>query len=95
MFPQVVFGVVNLESDSTGLSSGSFANLREEREKTSVKYVRQAIEHLAAGNRPTTELQQHIASAMSVLGGGTEKYQRVLDEDLRGDWRYCLLPRLW
>lgn len=82
MYPQIVFRVVDLTAEGRYLSESQFASYRQEQEQFHVAMVRRAVENLAEGRRPASQLERDIERVMSDLGPGHIKYRRILDEDL-------------
>ena len=81
-YPQIVFRVVDFSQASKAMSDAELDRYREREMTQQFAEVRRAIEHLAAGAAPQSDLEQRINANMSVLGPGTAKYQKMLDEDL-------------
>lgn len=81
-YPQVVFNVIDLTSESIGISKAEFLRFRKGVEKKAVEEVRTAIKYLATDAQPETRLQKTISAKMQFLGRGTAKYKRIIKDDL-------------
>lgn len=81
-YPQVVFDVIDLSYEGERLPPDQYQSLRAYIEEQRVGKVKQALERLAQGFPAMSSIENRIAQKMSFMGGGLEKYQRALDEDM-------------
>jgi len=81
-FPQAIFDVIDLSYEGERLPPDQYQSLRSYIEEQRVGKVKQALDRLAQGFPATSSLEMRIAQKMNFLGGGIEKYQRALDEDM-------------
>ncbi|MCB0333413.1 MAG: LysM peptidoglycan-binding domain-containing protein [Bdellovibrionales bacterium] len=81
MSPEVTFRIVDLSDKAAKLSEGAFAKLRKKVVKDETAKIRKALERLASGKKPTSELEKRIVREMAHLGRGTQKYRTVLKEN--------------
>lgn len=81
-YPQAIFDVIDLSYEGERLPPDQYQSLRSYIEEQRVGKVKQALDRLAQGFPATSSLEMRIAQKMSFMGGGIEKYQRALDEDM-------------
>jgi membrane-bound lytic murein transglycosylase D len=81
-FPQIIFGVIDLEEETRDMGPIEFERHKESVVKRTLAGVRQEIEPLARGEGPSSDFQQKVVRLMSDLPGGALKYRRLLEEDL-------------
>jgi membrane-bound lytic murein transglycosylase D len=81
-FPQIVFGVIDLEAESRDMGPVEFERHKEAVVKSTMRGVQQEVEVLARGEVPVTDFQQKIVRLMNNVPGGTGKYRRLVEEDL-------------
>lgn len=83
MFPQVIFGVVDLTEEASGMGPIQFERLYKQEEKAAVEAVRNALRHLASGEVPENQLQARVQQRMKMIPGSIpEKYLQALNDDL-------------
>lgn len=81
-FPQIVFGVIDLEEETRDMGPIEFERHKEVVVKRTLAGVQREVEALARGEAPTTDFQQKVVRLMTDLPGGASKYRRLIDEDL-------------
>ncbi len=81
-FPQIVFGVIDLDEETRDMGAIEFERHKEAVVKSAVRGVEREVEALARGEAPATDFQQKVARLMVDVPGGTQKYRRLIEEDL-------------
>lgn len=81
-YPQAVFNVADLGKYAEQLSEREFKSFKETVDKSGTKVIYRALRKLADGERPITDVEKRVKSAMELVPGGKGKYQKVIDEQL-------------
>jgi len=81
-YPQVVFKVLDFYRASTKLSERALNKLKQAEIKRNTTIIKQAVQNLASGAAPRSDLEKHIAYQMAFLGAGTDKYRELLQDDM-------------
>jgi membrane-bound lytic murein transglycosylase D len=81
-FPQIVFGVIDLEAETRDMGPIEFERHKDSVVKRTVLAVQQAVEALARGEAPSSDFQTKVVHLMSEVPGGAGKYRRIVEEDL-------------
>ncbi len=81
-FPQIVFGVIDLNLEQQELSPLAFDKYKESVTKRTVDDIHRQLRELAAGESPQTPFQEKLVALLANLPGGPEKYKNIVDQDL-------------
>lgn len=81
-FPQIVFGVLDLSTESEQMTPIAFDAYKESVEKRTVEDIKAQLLELANGSEPRTQFQEKLVELLKDIPGSESKYKRIVDENL-------------
>lgn len=82
MYPQAIFGVIDLNDDVKGLNPIERDVVAKRVEQQVISNLKKVFYDLSNDDDPKTELEERIVKEMKKVSGTGNKYKRALEEDL-------------